>query len=76
MRASHCSERATTIHVDTVHCLIAALMRDTSKIIAISRAGPALSRSQIQVFSVAGEGLLLLSVRILLCSMFVTVLMH
>ena len=51
-------------------------MRDTSKIIAISRAGPALSRSQIQVFSVAGEGLLLLSVRILLCSMFVTVLMH
>lgn len=41
-------------------------MRDTSKIIAIGRAGPAFSRSQIQVFSSAGEGLLLLSVDILL----------
>ena len=41
-------------------------MRDTSKIIAIGRAGPALSRSQIQVFSSAGEGLLLLNVGILL----------
>ncbi|KAF8556045.1 vacuolar assembling sorting protein VPS16 [Imleria badia] len=38
-----------------------ALMRDTSKIIAIGRAGPAFSRSQIQVFSSAGEGLLLLN---------------
>ncbi|KAG9314973.1 vacuolar assembling sorting protein VPS16 [Chiua virens] len=38
-----------------------ALMRDTSKIIAIGRAGLALSRSQIQVFSAAGEGLLLLN---------------
>ncbi|KAG6377543.1 Vps16, C-terminal region-domain-containing protein [Boletus reticuloceps] len=38
-----------------------ALMRDTSKIIAIGRAGPAFSRSQIQVFSSADEGLLLLN---------------
>ncbi|KAF8439094.1 vacuolar assembling sorting protein VPS16 [Boletus edulis BED1] len=38
-----------------------ALMRDTSKIIAIGRVGPAFSRSQIQVFSSADEGLLLLN---------------
>ncbi|KIJ59378.1 hypothetical protein HYDPIDRAFT_118596 [Hydnomerulius pinastri MD-312] len=38
-----------------------ALMRDTSKMIAIGNAGPAFSKSQIQVYSPAGEGLLLLS---------------
>ena len=41
-------------------------MRDSSKIIAIGRAGPTFSRSQIQVFSSAGEGLLLLNVDVLL----------
>ncbi|KAF9219507.1 vacuolar assembling sorting protein VPS16 [Gyrodon lividus] len=38
-----------------------ALMRDNSKIIAIGRAGPDFFKSQIQVYSPAGEGLLLLS---------------
>ncbi|KAH9962881.1 vacuolar assembling/sorting protein VPS16 [Russula dissimulans] len=38
-----------------------ALMRDTSKMIAISPAAPMLARSQIQVYSPSGEGLLLLS---------------
>ena len=54
-----------TIHTDPPN-RSTALMRDSSKIIAISRAGPAFSRSQIQVFSSAGEGLLLLNVDILL----------
>ncbi|KAF9239872.1 vacuolar assembling sorting protein VPS16 [Melanogaster broomeanus] len=38
-----------------------ALMRDSSKIIAIGSAGPAFSKFQIQIYSPAGEGLLLLS---------------
>jgi hypothetical protein len=43
-------------------------MCDMSRIIAIGRAGPAfrVSGSQIQVFSPAGEGLLLLNVGTLL----------
>ncbi|KAG2036792.1 vacuolar assembling sorting protein VPS16 [Suillus americanus] len=38
-----------------------ALMRDTSKLVALGRGGPAFSKSQIQVYSPAGEGLLLFS---------------
>lgn len=38
-----------------------ALMRDPSKLVAIGRAGSASSRSQIQVYSPAGEGILLFS---------------
>jgi len=42
-----------------------ALMRDTSKLVALGRGGPPFSQSQIQVYSPAGEGLLLFSVDIL-----------
>ncbi|KAF8887599.1 vacuolar protein sorting-associated protein 16 [Infundibulicybe gibba] len=38
-----------------------ALMRDSSKIIALGRAAPSLGKSQIQVYSPAGESLLLFS---------------
>ncbi|RPD64273.1 vacuolar protein sorting-associated protein 16 [Lentinus tigrinus ALCF2SS1-7] len=38
-----------------------AVMRDTSKVVAISRAAPAFSKAQIQVYSPAGEGILLFS---------------
>ncbi|OBZ67332.1 Vacuolar protein sorting-associated protein 16 [Grifola frondosa] len=38
-----------------------ALMRDTTKLIALGRATPAFSKAQIQIYSPAGEGLLLLS---------------
>ncbi|KAG1760673.1 Vps16, N-terminal region-domain-containing protein [Suillus occidentalis] len=38
-----------------------ALMRDTSKLVALGRGGPAFTKSQIQVYSPAGEGLLLFS---------------
>lgn len=42
----------------------AALMRDTSKVVVIARGTvPVLSRSQIQLYSPAGESLLILSVR-------------
>jgi hypothetical protein len=41
-----------------------ALMRDTKKMIAIGPATPIFSKSQIQVYSPSGEGLLLLSVRV------------
>ncbi|KAI5991164.1 hypothetical protein EDD15DRAFT_2277118 [Pisolithus albus] len=34
-------------------------MRDPSKLVAIGRAGPASSRSQIQVYSPGGKGILL-----------------
>ena len=45
-------------------CGTAALMRDTSKMVAIARgSAPILSRSQIQLYSPAGESLLILSVR-------------
>jgi hypothetical protein len=38
-------------------------MRDTTKMIAIGPATPMFAKSQIQVYSSSGEGLLLLSVR-------------
>lgn len=38
-----------------------ALMRDTSKMVALGRGGPSFTKSQIQVYSPAGEGLLLFS---------------
>ncbi|KAI0712429.1 vacuolar protein sorting-associated protein 16 [Earliella scabrosa] len=38
-----------------------ALMRNTTKIVALGHAAPAFSKAQIQVYSPAGEGLLLLS---------------
>jgi vacuolar protein sorting-associated protein 16 len=41
-----------------------ALMRDTSKIVAIGPATPIFAKSQIQVYSPSGEGLLLLGVRL------------
>jgi hypothetical protein len=41
-----------------------ALMRDTKKMIAIGPATPIFSKSQIQVYSPSGEGLLLFNVRV------------
>jgi hypothetical protein len=41
-----------------------ALMRDTKKMIAIGPATPMFAKSQIQVYSPSGEGLLLLGVRV------------
>ncbi|EMD35361.1 hypothetical protein CERSUDRAFT_66538 [Gelatoporia subvermispora B] len=38
-----------------------ALMRDMNKVIALNRAAPVLAKAQIQVYSSAGDGLLLLS---------------
>ncbi|KAI0828653.1 vacuolar protein sorting-associated protein 16 [Trametes gibbosa] len=38
-----------------------ALMRDTTRVVALGRAAPAFSKAQIQVYSPAGEGLLLFS---------------
>lgn len=40
-------------------------MRDTTKLIVLGRATPASGKSQIQIYSPAGEGLLMLSVDIL-----------
>lgn len=37
-------------------------MRDSSKLVALGRAMPAFTKAQIQVYSPAGEGLLLFSV--------------
>lgn len=42
-----------------------AFMRDTSKLVALGSGRPPFSKSQIQVYSPAGEGLLLFSVDIL-----------
>ena len=39
-------------------------MRDTSRLVAVGRGAPAFSKAQIQVYSPAGEGLLLFSVDI------------
>jgi vacuolar protein sorting-associated protein 16 len=39
-------------------------MRDTKKMIAIGPATPMFAKSQIQVYSPSGEGLLLLGVRV------------
>jgi hypothetical protein len=39
-------------------------MRDTKKMIAIGPATPIFAKSQIQVYSPSGEGLLLLGVRV------------
>jgi vacuolar protein sorting-associated protein 16 len=44
-----------------------AFMRDTSKLVAIGPATPMFAKSQIQVYSPSGEGLLLLGV-LLACS--------
>ena len=45
-------------------CGTTALMRDTSKVVALARGtAPVMSRSQIQLYSSAGETLLILSVR-------------
>jgi hypothetical protein len=43
---------------------LTALMRDTKKMIAIGPTSPIFAKSQIQVYSPSGEGLLLLSVRV------------
>ena len=40
-------------------------MRDNTKMVALGRGAPAFSKSQIQVFSPAGDGLLLFSVDIM-----------
>ena len=42
-----------------------ALMRDTSKVISLGSGRPPFAKSQIQVYSPAGEGLLLFSVDIM-----------
>ena len=39
-----------------------ALMRDTAKMVALGRGAPTFSKAQIQVYSPAGEGVLLFSV--------------
>jgi hypothetical protein len=39
-----------------------ALMRDNTKLVALGRATPIYAKAQIQVYSPAGEGLLLFSV--------------
>ena len=44
------------------HSVVSALMRDTSKLVAVNRAAPAFSKAQISVYSPAGEGILLFSV--------------
>lgn len=41
-------------------------MRDNSKLVALGRATPAFAKAQIQVYSPAGEGLLVFSVGIIL----------
>lgn len=43
---------------------LTALMRDTKKMIAIGPATPIFAKSQIQVYSPSGEGLVLLGVRV------------
>jgi hypothetical protein len=43
-----------------------AMMRDNTKLIAFGRPTPGFARSQVQVYSSAGEGLLLFSVDLLL----------
>lgn len=43
---------------------LTALMRDTKKMIAIGPTSPIFAKSQIQVYSPSGEGLLLLGVRV------------
>jgi hypothetical protein len=40
----------------------AALMRDSSKMITLGRSAPALGKAQIQIYSPAGESLLVFSV--------------
>jgi vacuolar protein sorting-associated protein 16 len=55
---------ALACHHKEVHRGSTALMRDTKKMIAIGPATPIFSKSQIQVYSPSGEGLLLLSVRV------------
>lgn len=47
-----------------------ALMRDTTKLVALGRATPSFAKAQIQIYSSAGEGILVLSVAIsvLFCS--------
>lgn len=42
--------------------LYKALMRDNSKLIALGRAPSAMTKAQVQIYSSAGEGLLLFSV--------------
>ena len=46
--------------------MASALMRDTSKLVALGTATTAFAKAQIQVYSPAGEGLLLFSVVIAL----------
>ena len=48
--------------VHAPHSAATALMRDTSKLVAVNRAAPAFSKAQISVYSPAGEGILLFSV--------------
>jgi hypothetical protein len=44
--------------------LIPALMRDSTKVVALGRTTPAFAKAQLQIYSPAGEGLLLFSVDI------------
>lgn len=48
-------------HADDTHV---AIMRDHTKLISLGRSAPALSKSQIQIYSPAGEGMLVFSVDI------------
>ncbi len=56
-----------TLRSQRLKGLRTALMRDTSKLVAIGPTTPMFSKSQIHVYSPSGEGLLLLGVR-LACS--------
>lgn len=60
--------RHTYVAADMCLNYYLALMRDTTKLVALGRATPAFSKAQIQIYSPAGEGLLLFSVVICLCS--------
>ena len=45
-----------------IYVFCTALMRDHTKLVALGRSTPAVSKAQIQVYSPSGEGLLLFSV--------------
>ena len=55
-------ERKSPVCGDWADICLSALMRDHTKLLALGRPTPAVTKAQIQVYSPAGEGLLLFSV--------------
>jgi len=49
-------------HTGSQNSICLALMRDHGKLLALGRSTPAVTKAQIQVYSPAGEGLLIFSV--------------